>query len=245
MAPSNATKGDEADEALLWRAWRTDRDLGARERLVHRYLWLAKTIALTVFRDRGHAGDIDPRELVQLATVGLLEAIDRYEPGRGANFGTFAKKRVHGAIIDGLDQSSEVRAQSAALRVLRRERMKSIATGAQSNDRFKKLVDVAVGLAIGLMLEDTAMFVDESRRGESPYSSAETAVLREQLKQIVEGLSSQEYKIVRYHYYHELSFSQIGELMDLSKARISQIHGKALTSIRQTLGETASFDQFV
>jgi RNA polymerase sigma factor for flagellar operon FliA len=236
----------ELDERKLWYSWRREGELKAREHLVQRYLWLAKSTAMKVFRDH-QWGDLDPRDLVQHATVGLLEALDRFDPDIGASFASFAKKRIQGAVLDGMMSNCEARSQLAAAREMRRERISSLANNTESGprDRLAKMVDVAIGLAIGVMLGDTAMFVDETRSVDGPYASGEAVVMREQFRQIVEGIPEQQRTVIRYHYYHEMSFTHIDDLLGVTKARISQIHTKALAEIRRRFAQASSLDDWV
>lgn len=235
-----------SDDGPLWERWRASRDPGARAALVGRYLWLAKAVAVQVLRTRSPHEGLDYRELVQLATVGVMDAIGTYDPVHGVPFPQYAGKRVRGAVLDGIDRHSEYHAQAALRRNLQRERARSLAAGVPASRKkgrlFEEMVETAIGLAIGLMLEDTPMYVDEQRATRDPYHGGELLLLREQLRFIVEGLPEQERIVVCYHYYNELPFSQIAELMQLTKGRISQIHAKAIALIRRRHTEFGSFE---
>lgn len=212
---------------------------------MQRYLWLARAIAVQVYRARSQHEGLDHRDLVQLGTVGLMEAIGTYDPGHGATFSQYAGKRVRGAILDGIDSHSEYHAQSALRRDMQRERARSFAkagAGRAGRKVLEEMIHVAVGLAIGLMLEDTSMYVDDRAQERDPYEGGELLLLRDQLRFIVEGLPEQERLVMTYHYYSELPFNEIAGLMQLSKGRISQIHAKALSLIRKRYAELGAFD---
>lgn len=233
------------DEPGLWERWRTTRDPTVRATLVNRYLWLAKAVTVQVVRSRSPHEGLDYRELVQLATVGLMDAIGTFDPARGTPFAQYAGKRARGAILDGIDRHSEYHAQAALRRTLQRERTQSLAERKPGRSKAKLLadmVDTAVGLAIGLMLEDTPMYSDEATAAPDPYNGGELLLLREQLRYIVEGLPEQERMVMGYHYYNELPFKDIAELMQLSKGRISQIHAKAIGLVRRRFAEFGAFD---
>jgi len=232
----------EEDETRLWQEWHGSRQPALRQQLVERYLWLPRAVAFQVMRGRAPHGTIEHRELVQLASVGLLEAVDTFDPQRGVRFAQYASKRVRGAVLDGLEQLSEYQAQAALRRRVNRERAESLARQDGAGGLFEEMVDVAVGLAIGYMLEDTALYADGSRSGGDPYEASETLLLGEQLKYLVEGLAEQERLVIRYHYYHELPFKDVAELLDLSKGRISQIHSKALAEIRRRYAALGGFE---
>ena len=234
----------EAEEIALWEGWRVRGDAASRATLVNRYLWLAKAVAVQVLRTRSPHEGLEYRELVQLATVGLIDAIGTYEPARGVPFAQFAGKRIRGAIIDGIDRSTEYHAQAALRRELQRERVRSLAQGKPAGKRrpLEEMIETAVGLAIGLMLEDTPMYSDEKSVAADPYHGGELLLLREQLRFVVEGLPEQERLVIGYHYYNELPFKEIAELLQLTKGRISQIHSKAIALIRRRCAEFGSFD---
>ncbi len=230
------------DERQLWHLWRSEGDVGAREKLAQHYLWLARALAFRFYNEARRDADLDPQELIQIASIGLLEAIDRFDPTRGASFATFGRKRIIGALRDGVDKHTEQRAQLALSRRVRKERRESLVADHDAKDPLSELVDVAVGLAIGMLLEDSPLFWDESAQATKPYHEDELSVLREQFKQIVESLPGRHRDVVRYHYYFDLSFSDIAELMQLSRPRISQLHARALAMLRERFNGLGGFD---
>lgn len=235
------------EESALWRRWTESRDAAARSELIARYLWLARTAASQALRDRSFDADLDRSELVQMATVGLMESVDRYDPDRGVPFSAYAKKRIHGALVDGIDRSSEYRAQSSWARQMIRERSESLAAhGQSSQDSLQRLAEVAVGLAIGFMLEDSGMYSgSEERTGNRHYDVNELFVVQQQLRLAVAELPPTERRVLELHYFDELSFARIGELQGVSKVRIFQIHARALMSMRRHLKLLGTVDRRV
>ncbi|MDM4772924.1 sigma-70 family RNA polymerase sigma factor [Solimonas sp. SE-A11] len=244
QAPAELT---QSDEAPLWERLRSvdvEESRQAREDLVLRHLWLAKAVAARVLQERSFTADLDLRDLVQLATVGLIESVDRYDPSMGVPFSAYARKRVQGAVLNGLEQSSEYRAQNSWLHRMGKERAESITSANSSEgDSLLRLAEVTVGLAIGFMLEDSGMYVSSPDRIDTPYDVNELAVLQGQLRLVVTELPESQRKVVELHYFKELSFSEIGAVLRLTKARISQIHGKALLEIRRRLKLVGQIDE--
>ena len=233
------------DELELWRRWHEHRDAAAREALIKQHLWLARALAFRFYKERRYDADLDAQELIQIASVGLLESTDRYDPDQGVPFSAFARKRIQGALQDGLDRLTEKRAQQALARRHRRQRLKSLTDQNSKLDPLSELIEVAVGLAIGMLLEDTPMFLDESRNNPGPYHAAELSLLREQFQQIVETLPERHRDVIRYHYYFDFSFAEIADLTNLTRARISQLHAAALASLRQRFSSVSAFDEFI
>ena len=112
-------------ELALWQAFRAAGDGAAREELVRMHLPFARVMAAHCYARRHH-DEIGFDEYLQFASVGLLEAMERYDPGRGAQFRTFAARRMQGAILDGLEHLSEKQQQIALRQRLRAERLQAV-----------------------------------------------------------------------------------------------------------------------
>lgn len=228
-------------EASLWRRLRFEADTECRETLFNRYIALARLLARrqsnrhAVFRaERG--------EFEQFAFEALLQAIDRYDPLRGIPFIAFARRRIVGAIADGMARLSEVGAQFRARRRLEQERLRSLAAteadAARQDDALARLSALTMGLALGLILDGTRLFADEDEAdgAPNPYESLEWRQLQARLAQEVGRLPAKEAAIVRQHYNHGLSFAQIAQLLELSRGRVSQLHAAALGRLRKRMG---------
>jgi RNA polymerase sigma factor for flagellar operon FliA len=221
-------------EASLWRRYRFEEDLGCRETLFNRYFTLARTVAARLFRQRMttrlERGDFD-----QFACEGLLHALDRYDPLRGVPFTAYARRRIAGNVADGIATMSEIDAQLSHRHRIEQERLRSIAT--DGRDALETLSDLAVGLALGLMLEGTGL-IDQGSQADSRPNAYDSLAWRETQAILVSevlALPEGEKIVVRQHYDHGLPFAQIAELMSLSRGRISQLHRAALDRLRKRL----------
>ena len=249
--PRLARSADPAvvDEQQLWLRWRDANDATAREALVDRHLPYARTIAATYYGKRMH-DDIEFGDYLQYARVGLLESVDRFDPSVGVQFRTFAARRMHGAVLDGIERLTEKQQQIAVRQRLRRERTGSIkdattaVRAASSTDRdgeglFRYLADVGIGLAICHLLEGTGMVDngDDPDTGarNSHYAPLEMAQLQRRLHALVGQLGAQQRTVIRYHYLQEQSFEDIAHLMSVTRGRVSQIHRQALSILRSSL----------
>jgi RNA polymerase sigma factor for flagellar operon FliA len=242
-----------ADEASLWRQLRCGGDAAARARLAEMHRPYARTIAAMLYARRLHQ-DIEFDDYLQLASVGLLEALDRFDPERGVQFRTFAARRMHGAVLDGLERLTEKQQQIAARQRLRAERLQDVkaqalqAAGAREAgprtpaQLLQFVSETGIGLALCWLLEGSGM-VEEPERAEAQpfYRSVELRQLRERLLQALEGLPARERTVVRNHYLQEMAFEDIAALLQVSKGRISQIHRQALLRLRAQLGPDADW----
>lgn len=188
--------------------------------------------------------------------VGLVEALDGYDPEAGASFMTFAYLRVRGAVVDYLRSldvlSLEKRRRVAeAGRVVEELRQ---AHGAEPSDR-----DVADRLGLGLadydrlMVEAQARFAlsfdapvgDEGAGtlhdvladgdGEAGFDASDRAHTLGRVKAVIEGLPSRTRAMIGMYYDEDLTLREIGAVFEVSEARVSQILGRAMLTIRTQL----------
>lgn len=242
-------RGTEAlDEMGLWQAVREMKDPGAREALFSSYADFARQIATRHFLDR-RTGDIEHQELAQMAYAGLLESIDRFDPARGVPFRPYAARRISGSILDGIAKLSEVREQISFRNRVRRDRVRSLslseadADTMSTADALQALSDLAVGLALGFMLDGSGLVVAEGESDSRP-GAYESLAWKETLARVsheVGALPAREQLILRRHYLEELTFEQIGNLLGVTKGRVSQLHKAAIGLLRTRLTKADDF----
>lgn len=245
MTEEGATVEGHADVApdpalaALWDDWTTRRDDAARQRLVTHYTNFARMLAARAFSNR-FSFELEFGDYLQFAMLGLLEAVDRFEPTRGVRFEAFAGWRINGAILTGVETLSEKQAQISARTQARKDRARSLADGSAPApdsplDPLQRLADIAVGLALGVMLDGATMYVsgDTTDSSGTPYDRVEIAQLRVRLRKLVDQLPEPERRVLHHHYYQQVPFDEIARAAGLSKGRISQIHHAALRRLRQ------------
>ena len=260
--------GARSAESSLWLDWIERRELAAREQLVAIHLPYARVVAASYYARRTH-DEVEFDEYFQLASMGLLESFDRYDPLRGAQFRTFAARRMQGSILNGLARLTEKNQQIAVQSELRRERVRvaksealakidpslSLDEDSQLPSKVKNpeqslfsfLAEVGIGLALGVMLEGTGMIDAEAFDAGASGVSAEVSYfqqtelqrLRQTLKESVLRLNEQERTVIRYHYLQEIPFDDIGRMLGIKRSRVSQIHQQALRNLRQGLSRQA------
>lgn len=229
-------KPDNACESSLWDAWQEKRDSASRQALVQHYYNWTCFMARRVFM-RVYLPGVEWADYVHYATIGLLEAIDRFEPERGLKFTTYARHRVRGAILNGIRQFQDL---TRPHRSRHAERADSMNSGENGN-ALEEIVEVSVGLAIGYLLDlESQTEVRESTA--DTYTVVENNCLIEDISRFVGELPEREQKIVRLHYYHHMPFVEIADLMELTKGRISQLHKQAINRIRKHLDVANSWN---
>lgn len=209
-------------EASLWQALREDRAASAREALYLRYAPWASAVGRRIHR-RFPRLAADRDDFVQNANIGLLEAIDRYDPARGIEFQSYAVIRVRGAVFNGLrtllgGQSSE-RYQ---------ERIETLSE--PEADPFDTLVESIVGLGIGFMLDEAASSFAVDMHDGLRY--AQDRELESRLDRALSRLPPRLKALVMRHYFEFTPFVDLAEEWGLTKGRISQLHRAALEALK-------------
>lgn len=219
----------EGEERGLWSQARVHGDAGARIALIDHYTDVARMIAARYYRTRSD-DDVEFRDYLQYAMVGLIESVDRYDPDNEASFSTFAGYRIRGAVLNGLEKATERREQAAFRRRHARDRLESIAAagGDADADPFEQMVSVTVELALSYMLEDSGILERGDETDDRVFERHAVRELYNHLGQIVDRLPERERFIVRNHYFHDVPFEELARLLDVSKGRVSQLHKRAL-----------------
>jgi len=239
-------KTEQGDsETGLWSEFSRARDGHVRNQLIRFYLPQVQRIAASLYAQRiGQVGEF--ADYLQYGRVGLLEAIDRFDPDKAVNFMSFAQHRIRGSILNGIEHASELAAQQAQRRRAKRERIKALREGTvdqKSDGTFDGMVDLAIGLALGYILEDSGLARDlREDRMADPYQNVEVRRMGERLTLILQALPDRERMIVQAHYLDQRDFIEIAAEMGLTKGRISQLHSRALRLMREAYQSIARFD---
>jgi len=251
----------EAELAALWRRLREDADPDARDRLVLHYAPLAKYVAGRVRSKL--PPHVDEADLISCGLIGLMNAIDRFEPDRRVPFETYAVRRIKGAIVDELRARDRLpRSVRAQARQIERafDRLETRLQRAPSDE------EVAADLGIGVLeLQDsmdqvassTFFALDESWTlvtGEAirmadtvsdhatagPERAFEAAELRNALADAIARLPERERVVVALYHYDGLTMAEIGEAVGVAESRVSQLHTRAILRLRGRLGRRPS-----
>jgi RNA polymerase sigma factor for flagellar operon FliA len=228
----------DTDERALWERWCTSQDATARHALIVKYSPWARLVARDVYmrvyalRDAWH-------DCVQNALIGLLEAMDRFDPARGASFQTYARHRVRGAVFNGMRTLRESLAQgtrSYDQLAAARDRIDALDDG-ESTDPLEAFVGTTIGLGLGFLLE--ASSVPAYAQGSDAYAELEREELSTAIAEAMERLPEREQMILMLHYYHHVPFVEISARLGVTKGRISQLHKRALDQLRVYLRSRA------
>ncbi len=197
------------------------------------------------------AGPVDFDDLVGDGLLGLIEAVDRFDPAHQVRFKTYAESRIRGAILDG------VRGRDWAPRSLRRAARKletaisgvEKRTGQPATDEevaaelgmnLSELQDLYVqarGVRLGSLPGNEEEGRDPADPGIDPLSRVEEIERRELLADEIDNLPERERLVLSLYYERGLTLKEIGSVLAVTESRVCQIHTRAIARLRTRVDE--------
>lgn len=238
----------------LLKAYGATRDVRLREKLIIRHLGLVAALAKRLSRDGQQTED-----LIQVGYIGLIKAVDRFDPSRGTRFCTYAVPTIVGEI------KRYLRDKSKAIRLPRhlQERIVVVErTAADLTQRLGRSPTIAeIAAEIDLAPEDVALLREQTIH--SPLSldkclepddgeasppivlaiDHDDELLRMEdrfvLARALENLTPRERAILYFLFYADLSQAQVGRKLNISQMHVSRLARTALSRLREELDESA------
>jgi RNA polymerase sigma factor for flagellar operon FliA len=246
----------------LWMEFARTRDKGIRDRLILTYAPLVKYVAGRL--GSGLPAHVDEGDLVSYGLLGLIGAIERYDPSRDIKFETYAIARIKGAIIDELRALDWVprSVRSRAREIERAIGELEAKTGVAPTD---EQIAAKIGISVDELEESLAdisrssiaaldelwsvsgdgdqislMDTIEDESGPKPEAALDQTEMREALADAIARLPEREKLVITLYYYEELTLREIGEVLGVTESRVSQLHTKAILRLKARLaGATA------
>lgn len=201
---------------------------------------------------------LDYEDILSYGTIGLIEALDRFDDSKGVKFETYAISRIRGAIIDAL-RSLDRLPRSVRQKAKRMEQATLDLTAANGREPTDEEIAGAMGLTLhqynqtlvdcswvtvsldGLLDRDenndggatTEMPADPNQ--EDFTNRLEKRQMLDALTGAVKGLPEREWLIVSLYYRDEMTMKEIAQILDISESRVCQLHGRALGRLRTRL----------
>ncbi len=199
---------------------------------------------------------IDIGDLVQDGVIGLIDAAQRFDEGRGIKFETFAERRVRGAMIDALRREAwprgvrRVRRElEAAREELRREMgcepsVADLAARVGSDEKRLNRTIVRINTIESTSPHAGFDNVDESSlpaalvpsEPESPDRAYQRTETEDRVRAAIASLPWRERKVISLYYYGEVTMKDIGNSIGVNESRVSQLHARAVQRLRAALG---------
>ena len=250
------------DTQALWLEFARTKDKALRDRLILTYAPLVKYVAGRL--GSGLPAHVDEGDLVSYGLLGLIGAIERYDPTRDIKFETYAISRIKGAIIDELraldwvPRSVRSRAREIERAIAELEAKTGLAPtdeqiaakiGISVDELEESLTDIGrssiaaldelwsvSGEGDQISLMDTI----EDETGPRPESALDETEMREALADAIARLPEREKLVVTLYYYEELTLREIGEVLGVTESRVSQLHTKAILRLKARLAGAAA-----
>ena len=247
---------NQDDKEKLWLEFSKKPSPELREKIIIEYAGLVKIVAGKLSIYLGHNVEYD--DLVGYGTFGLIDAIDKFDYGKGVKFETYASLRIRGAILD------QIRKMDWLPRTVRQKQKRIDAaynkieaeTGRLATDEeIAAELEISVDeldswqaqtKAAGILSLDDYMEqgheggISSISDGAEDYHQPEKIYEKQEIKQILletlESLTEKEKKVILLYYYEELTLKEINAVLEVSESRISQLHTKAIQKLRLKLG---------
>ncbi len=253
------------DELLQKYASRKDKE--TRDTLIQEYLPLVKQVAGRL--SMGLPPQVEEDDLVASGVIGLLEALDRFNPNMDTGFKTFATWRIRGAMLDELRRLSwpprslfqrlrqlQAAEQKLGHRLGREPSNQELASELDWSPETVEQVYAQMNSYSLVSLESllfTPSHSGSSEGGEevlsaegpfrTPEDSLERGERREVLAQAIDQLAEREKLVMALYYKEELTLKEIGTVLKVSTARVSQIHARAIRNLRVKMQQAEYMEQ--
>ncbi|HVD40325.1 MAG TPA: RNA polymerase sigma factor WhiG [Solirubrobacterales bacterium] len=242
----------------LWRRYKDRGDEGARERLVVAYSPMVKFVAGRL--GAGLPSHVEDADLISYGLVGLIGAIERFEPERGIKFETFAMTRIRGAIIDELrsldwvprsvrSRAREIEAAQAKLEHELQRAPTEAELASKLNMTEEELQSALLEIANSSVYALDELWTVSDSSGDQvslldtiaddsaadPQEALASTEVKDLLTEAIGGLPEREQLVVALYYYENLTLREIGEVLGVTESRVSQLHTKAVMRLKSSL----------
>lgn len=205
--------------------------------------------------------NIELDDLISAGVIGLMDAIEKYDPTRDNKFKTYAEFRVRGAILD------ELRSQDWVPRSIRdKAKLLDRTMAALENDLGRAATDEEISKALNISMEEfhdlvnqvrpvSLLSIDEAQtfsnvdkksilnilegsKLNNPYNQLNLKSVKEVIAQAIEDLPERQRLVLSLYYYEDLNLKEIGQVLRVTESRVSQLHAQAVQRLRVKLQQT-------
>jgi RNA polymerase sigma factor for flagellar operon FliA len=249
---------DEETVRDLWGRFKFQGDMKARDRLILAYSPLVKYVAGRM--SNGLPSHIEEADLISYGLLGLISALERFDPAREIKFETYAISRIKGSIIDELRSldwvPSSVRSKAREIEkvsTLLEHRLHRVPTDNEmaselgiSEEEFQQSLTQIANTSIVALDElwaisgsdgDQASLIDtlEDPKSKDPSRMLDLSEMKTRLAAAIDALPDREKIVIALYYYENLTLREIGEVLGVTESRVSQLHTKAILRLKGRL----------
>jgi RNA polymerase sigma factor for flagellar operon FliA len=251
---------DKLPEEELWRRYKKSKDIDIRNYFIEKYSPLVKYVVGRI--SANIIEKVDVEDLISYGIFGLIEAIERFDPEKGVKFKTYAITRIRGQIFDELraidwiprnvrQKAKELERLIYELEVRFGRSVKDEEIAKElgvSMEEYYKLLNSLSGTAMvslndiyhsnddkGLefMLSATLKGSDDL----NPDVMLEKEEIKNFIAEAIKTLPEKEKMVIILYYYEELTLKEIGEVLGVTESRVSQLHTKAILTLRSKIAK--------
>jgi RNA polymerase sigma factor for flagellar operon FliA len=235
----------------LWIKYNETKDEKIKQILIENYISLVKIVAGRMYNYYGSKIEYD--DLVSFGVMGLIDSIDKFDIEKNIKFETYAQIRVKGAMIDNIRKLDWI---PRSLRKKSKDVQNAIYKlenqfgRSPTNEETAKYLEMPLE-ELEILLSDIATFnvssleemlinrgdysFDIKQDSNTPEEIYESKEIKRLLAIAIDSLLENEKMVISLYYYDELTYKEIGHVMELSESRISQIHSKAILKMKNFL----------
>lgn len=238
------------DNKTLWYNYKKNNDFQAKTLLIEKYINLVKVIGGRLYTSYGTNVEYD--DLVSYGIFGLIDAIEKFDLDKNVKFETYAQIRIRGAIIDHLrtldwvprsirQKSKEVEEAYFKLenRLGRSATDEELAKELDITGKELKKIMMQTASFNMISLEDAVFeghtFEEKDKEKYLPEELICNQEVYDTLKNNITKLPEREKKVISLYYYNNLTYKEIGSILNISESRVSQIHSKAISRLKSRL----------
>lgn len=245
---------DDTKKNKLWEDYSKSKNDKLREQLIIEYVPLVKLVAGRLNMYLGYTVEYD--DLVSYGVFGLIDAIDKFDYGKGIKFETYASLRIRGSILD------QIRKMDWIPRSVR-QKQKQIESAISKLEKEygPNVKDDAIAKELGISIDEYRdwesqtnisniasldEFMEQGTDGSvkefrnNTYLEPEEAFDKTEVKQMLMDsltlLTEKEKKVILLYYYEDLTLKEVSKVLEVSESRISQLHSRALEKMKKHLG---------
>lgn len=234
----------------LWKSYKDTLDIELRNQLVLSYAGLVKSIAKRIVSISGNYADLE--DLMSYGMIGLIKAVEKFDPDKGVAFETFATYRVRGEIIDYMRRNDWV-PRGVRKKSWEIENVSNMLTnelgrqptdeelahrlGIQKSDLIQALSEVERFNLVSFeeIIQDTVKIDREFTDFETPEGFLQEDELMYILEKSLDDLPEREKLVLTLYYYEELTLKEISVVIGVSESRVSQLHSRAINKMKTSL----------
>ena len=235
----------------LWREYSKDKTQETRDKLIMACLPYVKVCAcrLAIYATPSQ----DTNDLVNAGIIGLMDALERYDPAKGASFKNYSSIRIRGAIMDEIRSMDWVpySTRDKARKIEKAmQNLEQNGDEAPTDDNLAKAMDMSLEKYHKTLLEVSRMTISLledafqdgdvfDASGDAFAADPESEMVKSEMVGVmgnaIERLPEKERLVITLYYYEEMTMKEIGKVLNISESRVCQIHSSATLRLHTRL----------